>query len=255
MWLTSMPHTLSTFTRRDLRKPRWVAFAILVFSLLAFTFYGIEKSGDLSAVFLIYFFAQQFNYALQSFGVSLLTHPKRPSRRILDHAFFLGVPAMSLLASLSQGPQGFFGYAIINPTPFRLDTGTALALNAILTLLFCYGKRERGAWVYGFTHAVLYSAALLSGVSFFVGWFTLNLFHNLQYLALMMHQEGSIHALALPFGLTALLYLMGFLVPGLVPFLALNFTHYLWDSLIWRTRFFNQKLLINPSLRPSGDLN
>jgi hypothetical protein len=74
----------------------------------------------------------------------------------------------------------------------------------------------------------------------------MNVFHNLQYLKFMKSYEEKLSFLRVPLVLTLLLYILQFhvfkgliflsLPLGLSLMLALNFTHYTLDGLIWKNR-------------------
>ncbi len=210
------------------------------------------KTSDAAAVFTLYFFWQQFHYARQTEGISRRSSPPALYPH-LDTAFYLLVSAVSICCALSDGPQSFFGYAIRNPFPFTLTRMATLGSIAAFFAAYSW-IRPKPKRKFALIHAFVLGLAFVAQRDFTLGWFMLNLFHNTQYLKLALRFEGSFRVLILP----ALLTLLTFALfsthyhPAMVAImLALNFTHYTWDSIIWRSNF-NPSLSRVPNQSSSG---
>jgi hypothetical protein len=232
VWMLSVPHTLSTFFRQDQRTPGRGLSALLVIALLLALCRMIEARFEIGALVVLYFFAQQFHYSRQSYGLSRLGHPRAPA----DSAEVLYYPAvafLSVLGALSKGPIHFFGYAVRNPLPGSLPEWLTILLLALATLGFMASTR-RSRWPHAFLHLALNSALFFGSRNFTLIWFAINVLHNFQYLRLMVKLEGSLRILLFPYLFSFFLALVADRPEMLLFFLALNFAHYLWDSRIWR---------------------
>ena len=232
VWMLSVPHTLSTFFRQDLRTRKQGGLAVLVIAAFSAVFYGIRTHHDLSALILCYFFAQQFHYSRQNYGFSkLLSSDSEPSR--MESFFYPAVSLVSILGALSKGAINFFGFAIRNPLPLGLEPRVVILSLALLFGAFLVlGPRSRRPPA--LLHLAMNSALFAWSQHFTLIWFMMNVLHNFQYLQLMVRMERSARVLVFPLVLSFILALFAEIPEMILVFLAINFTHYLWDSRIWR---------------------
>lgn len=237
IWLISVPHTFATFTRSDRRKIKSLilptVFLLIYMVVIVFT----GHSHGMVLIYGIYFCWQQFHYAKQNYGIGKQSS-KTDSR--WDQAFYLLSSGLILLSSFSSGPQNFFGYALANPLRLTISMPSCFFLVfSAATILSILRKT-----LMPLEHVLIFSLAYLSAEHFALGWLLLNVYHNLQYLNFMWLFERKWSYLLWPLSLTLAFYFLqnhsvqgfNFLsVPfGLALMLALNFTHYTFDGLIWR---------------------
>ncbi len=234
IWILSVPHTFSTLTRSDRRERGAIFKTIFIFMSLFGSVLLVSHFINFVLIFSFYFFWQQFHYSKQNFGIARYGKHVHKAE-LVDHCFFLLVPLISVLGLFSSGPQVFFSYLINSPFSFSISRSQALILNLIL--LVSYLGFRRKVMQPALQHVALFSMAYLGIESFAVGWLCLNVFHNLQYLKFMFRFENRIQFLILPLMLSLALY--GLEASAMVGFsfiLALNFTHYVLDGIIWRRR-------------------
>jgi hypothetical protein len=240
IWLFSLPHTFSTFTRADRRSVKKVA---LTFSLLAIFMIAILTISNVSGVvflYSIYFYWQQFHYGKQNLGLSRW---KTDEAQInIDKGFYLSIVALSLIGLLGNGPQAFFGYVLYFPMTLIVSKLTIFSLMLGLTATYIFFRPKQV--VHALEHTFIFSLAYLYCEHFALGWLLLNVFHNLQYLNFMKSYEAKFSFLLAPVLLTSMLFILQFqVIKGLIIFslplslslmIALNFTHYTLDGLIWK---------------------
>jgi hypothetical protein len=188
----------------------------------------------------VYFYWQQFHYGKQNFGLSVWSGTEVPNR--LDKTFYLGIVALSLLGLLSDGPQSFFGYALYFPITLSISKMAIFAWMIAITSLYIFYRPKQLA--HALSHTLIFSFAYMYCEHFALGWLLMNVFHNLQYLKFMKSYETKFAFLRVPVLLTIGLYILQFhvfngliflsLPLGLSLMMALNFTHYTLDGLIWR---------------------
>ncbi|NDG83638.1 MAG: hypothetical protein EBX52_01200 [Proteobacteria bacterium] len=234
IWGTSFPHTFAGFTRKDLRNPRDIGKALLIYGLVLFPVLLLRADYDLRALFVLYFFWQQFHYARQAYGICKRETGLREMGSF-DSTCFVAIQLIGAFTALSKGPQAFFGYALSNPLPFTLSPLAGGLLILGLSALHL-SLRPANTRVHLLTHTGAVLAAFVSGNHFLEGWLALNLFHNLQYLVLMIRDHGGLKNLTLPAALTIALYFLNQAFPLTLFLISLNFTHYIWDGLVWRTK-------------------
>jgi|GEM_PF-2624702 len=234
IWGTSFPHTFAGFTRNDLRTARGTAKALLIYGGVLIPLLLLRTGYDLRSLFTLYFFWQQLHYARQAYGIC-----KRETglaqMGALDSGIFVAIQLTGALTALSRGPHAFFGYALSNPVPFSLSPLAGTFLIAALAALQL-SLRPAKTRAHLLTHSVLVLSAFVWNSRFIEGWLALNLFHNVQYLVLMIRDHGGPKTLTLPALLTLVLYQLNQRFPLTLFLISLNFTHYIWDGLIWRNK-------------------
>lgn len=240
IWLFSMPHTFSTFTRSDRRETKKVFLTLGLIGLFLVSIMMISQLSGMVVLYSLYFYWQQFHYGKQNLGVGQWRSERRAG--FIDKSFYLIIVAMSLLGLLSGEPQAFFGYVLFSPLKLDFSNGWIFFLMLLFTVGYVLYRPEQLKDAFG--HTLIFSVAYLYCEHFALGWLILNVFHNLQYLKFMQSFERKLSYLLLPLVLTFVLYLLQFHVfKGLILFslplslglmLALNFTHYTLDGLIWK---------------------
>jgi len=232
IWLLSVPHTLSTFFRGDLRTPGRGVLAILVFAAFLLLCIAFKRTSDLSFLVIAYFFAQQFHYSRQNYGFSRIASSS-PGRNALETVFYPAVAMISVLGALSKGPINFFGFAVRNPLPVQFpEWVTFLLLLSWMAGVLLFRPKER--WRHAAFHFVMNVALFGFSKNFTSVWFMINVLHNFQYLLLMIRVERSARVLVFPYLLSFGLALIAGLPEMILVFISINFTHYLWDARIWR---------------------
>lgn len=240
IWLFSMPHTFSTFTRSDRRDPKKVALTLsLLMGFLISVMLFTQMSG-LVLLYSVYFYWQQFHYGKQNFGLAQWESTKRPG--LIDQGFYLSIVGLSLVGLLGGETQSFFGYALYFPWKFSVSALSIFFIMSAITIGYVLHRPEQKYHAIG--HTLIFSFAYLFCEHFALGWLVLNVFHNLQYLKFMKSFEKQYRFLLVPIILTGTLYILQFHVfKGFILFsvplslglmLALNFTHYTLDGLIWK---------------------
>lgn len=240
IWVFSLPHTFATLTRSDRRSPNHLLLTmglLILFTIAVMTF---ANTSGLVLLYSLYFYWQQFHYGKQNLGIAGWEVGEKVS--VLDQVFYLSIVALSLCGLLGNGAQGFFGYTLYFPFNLQFSKIALFASISLLTVLYIQLKPKhlRPA----IEHSLIFSLSYLYSEHFVLGWLLLNVFHNLQYLKFMKDYEKKTSYLIAPALLTGLLFLTQFhmfnnlilfsLPLSLTTMLALNFTHYTLDSLIWK---------------------
>lgn len=240
IWLFSLPHTFSTFTRGDRRSSKHIAFTAALMVLFLGSVIAISNVSGLVFLYSVYFYWQQFHYGKQNFGLSRWNTSEAP--KYFDKIFYLSIVGLSLIGLLSDGPQAFFGYVLYTPITVFLPKYAIFTSMIVLTGFYVYFRPQQIR--HALSHTLILSFAYLYCEHFALGWLLLNIFHNLQYLKFMKTYEDRFSFILAPVVLTLALYILQFhLLKGLIVFslpislvlmLALNFTHYSLDGLIWK---------------------
>ncbi|MBL8356167.1 MAG: hypothetical protein JNM01_15220 [Delftia acidovorans] len=278
-WLLANPHVMATFTRigasmADIRRHRFLIFGLPVIVLggVVATVLAFEVAG----LFTLYFCAQSYHVARQSFGIARAyrrsgMHPLRPDR--LAEALIYLIAAWGLLARCAQAPETFLGYPIQLPA-VPAQAANAMGVAAIACSACWLWRQARLAltgnidWRHdGFvaSHAFTCFLAYIWITDITLGWLLINLWHNLQYLLFVWVQnirrerhaqadkasETGLWKNAARYGgvcvaLGSMLYLAidwagtQLLWLGLPAVLIAHFTlafhHYLVDGVIWKRR-------------------
>lgn len=242
-----MPHTFSTFTRQDLRTANTSFMAVMIFLFFLMMTHVVISQVGLVIVYSFYFYWQQFHYTKQNMGIGIWKKEERGRfTSAIDHLFYFLVTSIAIIGSFSEGGVQFFGYALINPFGLTLKTSWALALN--IAIGFFYIALKPKSWKMALTHVLIFSISFLCIKNFAVGWLLLNVLHNTQYLVFMRNEQKSLRFFFYASLLSFVLYIIlqaGTAAAVSVTFmLSLNFTHYVFDGLIWRRNFAAFKWLV-----------
>ena len=208
--------------------------SVLIFLAYALGLHLLTFQVNFASVFLVYFLWQQFHYARQNLGVALWGSKNRRSDAI-DQMFYLSTALLMVLGVFSDGPLEFFSYSI--SLPFGMGVSRwlpRLGIPALLGLYLVMRPRKDGRDK-AIEHAMIFLMACFGSGTFASAWLCLNVYHNLQYLKFMRDFEKSLRFLVLPVLLAVSLFCLERVgwVPAVI-FLALNFTHYTLDAIIWK---------------------
>lgn len=274
IWLFANPHVIATFTRigacaADVRR-HWFLIFVLPIVVLA----GVLMTAlawDVAGLFTLYFIAQTWHVARQSFGIARAYKRVDPSSFHSDRlaeALVYMLPAWGLLARCAQASDAFLGYPIQLPSVSPV-VAHAFGLTTVVCGAWWLQRRARAAlarcfdWRHdGFvaSHVCVSLAAYLWISDITVGWVIVNVWHNLQYLLFVwvqnVRRDGRTQAGWPELGGRAARYAGVCLLSGavlyqaldcigtrllwlglpmvLVTHFVLNFHHYLVDGVIWR---------------------
>jgi hypothetical protein len=239
IWLFSLPHTFSTFTRSDRRSGTHITLVLGLMMVFALSVMGLANTSGMVVLYSLYFYWQQFHYGKQNYG---LAHWETHQTNSFDQIFYLLIVGLCLMGLLNQGGQSFFGYMLYFPLSLKISKLVIFALVLAVTGVYCWLRPTQIK--HALSHSLIFSFAYLYCEHFALGWLLLNVFHNLQYLKFMKQFEKQLSYLILPAVLTLTLYLVQFHVlegfilfsipMGLTLMMALNFSHYTLDALIWK---------------------
>lgn len=236
-----MPHSFSTFTRHDLRSFKIGSKAFILFlSFFVALNLMMNRIGFVS-IYSFYFYWQQFHYTKQNMGIGIWKKQNRSQAEIwIDYCFYFSISIFSIAASFNDGGIQFFGYSLLNP--FSLLTFApriVLVFNFSILAFYSYLRPEVRKMA--ITHALIYSLAYLVLNNFVLGWILLNIFHNSQYLVFMKQEEQNLQfltfAIFLSIGIYLVLHVDALIAITIAIMLALNFTHYVFDTFIWKKKF------------------
>lgn len=242
IWVFSLPHTFSTFTRSDRRSGRSIGLTILLLSVFLVGIITALNISGMVALYSFYFYWQQFHYGKQNLGVAM---KETGSRSVfIDKIFYLGVVFLSLMGLFTGGAQSFFGYVLYSPIDHGLSKVSLFLVIMLLTILYVFIRPKQR--LHAVSHSFIFSFSYLYCEHFAVGWLIMNVFHNLQYLKFMNSFEKNKSFILWPIGLTVILYLLQtHVVKGMILLslpvgvgimLAMNFTHYTLDAYIWKQK-------------------
>ena len=276
LWLLGYHHVISTFTRFVVDRATirnhmdlltWWPIAIA--ALVAALGYGI---GPWTLV-TIYLYWQWFHYLRQSWGVGRAYERRSsvalPESPVLYAAMFHAVPLWGILHRSRQAPEQFLGvevWTIPVPGPVVDAVGLAAVVLVGLTVHARFGAWRRGELPVAHTlmlvsHLTVFLCGYVVIDSIDTGWLTINVWHNVQYIAFVWHANNCGSASTNRRGLARHLGGTGRLAPYLLLCLAastalyialgltlaaaatpvivyqtINFHHYVVDGSIWKAR-------------------
>ena len=236
---------------------------------------AIALAYEVAGLFTLYFVAQGYHVARQSFGIVRAyrrsgLNPLRPD--MLTEALVYLIPLWGLLVRCAEAPTDFLGYPIQLPA-VSVQMAEAVGLVAIVCSGCWLWRQGRVAlsgqidWrhdCFVASHVCVCLVAYLWIADITLGWLVINLWHNLQYLLfvwvknLRRDQQVLGHRVLVGMWKSAVRYGSLCLLLGGVLYLAvdwvgaqllwlglptvliahftLNFHHYLMDGVIWRRR-------------------
>jgi hypothetical protein len=244
IWLLSVPHSFATFLRSDLRSFKHFSKSFLLyFAFFILLVYASYKSG-MVAVFSFYFYWQQFHYSQQNLGIGRKMQ-KQPGTLWVDKVFYLSVTAIAVAGLFNGEGEVFFGYKLFNVFPFSIGVIGAFSINLICLIAYMLYKGffDKMAVI----HTAIFSLCYLLPENFAEGWLYLNIFHNTQYLFFMKSFERNLFFYLNAILVTCFFYILYYLANkyGMMLYsfpitifmlLALNFSHYVFDGVIWKKR-------------------
>lgn len=283
LWFLGYHHVISTYTRLCFdRKSFGEHWQLLIFLLPAVAVATLAAAWVMGVwiVVSIYFYWQWYHYTRQSWGISRTFRGKERDALFedgwLDQAIFYALPVLGILHRSNQNPGQFIGLELrVIPVPFML-VEIAAAVTAVL--LAVWGLRRLQAWregrlaplhtLYMITHFGIFASAYLTIENVTVGWLTINIWHNAQYvlfvwmfntrrfkngidpearfLSFISQPQRLWLYLLTCIAITGVFYwaLLGTLnalfftglTATIVTYQIVNFHHYIVDSMIWKVR-------------------
>jgi hypothetical protein len=249
LWALSYPHNVATFFLEyfDDRRTKLKATALML-CFLALNIFIVLKFG-LIIFFNIYFYLRIVHYTRQNFGVIKINSPYWTK---FDSYLFHGNLFLALLSMWGSGVDSFLGYKIYTidlPSSFKYSIFIGLNIT-IVREIFLYKKgliREYKNHVLHYALLIPFTQLREHTVEI---WIYLNLLHNIQYLSIcfdtfkIQRKEQRFIKYILPILIfVAVLYgtIMGigrfvntFLPVSVMIVIAVNFTHYYYDTFLWK---------------------
>jgi hypothetical protein len=223
----------------------------------------------------IYLYWQWFHYTRQSWGISQVYRRKSGGLvgegEWFSKLTFWAVPVWGILYRSYQDPGTFLGIELrVLPIPeWALDISEIAALLALAgwlasrALAWWRGRLAVAHSLYMVTHFLIFGVAyvLIEDVTY--GWLVVNIWHNAQYvvfvwlfntnrfrggidpqarfLSRMSQHDKSWLYFGVCIGISTVAYAMlgntvALLLPAVVIYQAINFHHYIVDSVIWKIR-------------------
>ena len=247
LWALSYPHTLSTFSKKAFSSIKYKALGVLVFLSMLAVVSGLAMLKDLVFIMNIYFIAQFFHYIRQNYGISksYLKNSKAMDLQINGFLFFIFL--------FTQQNLSFFQFKIWTfPVDLPILYIYFFHLSFVIyrkILLFTYDKKS----IISFENIqyLLFSLFVFNLISFELVWIGINMVHNIQYLLLVNFEDHKSKFI--------LFYLPIFLISfvlfksadyinenfqftlsvSFILVMALNFSHYIFDSFLWKRKYRN----------------
>lgn len=203
VWLFANPHLVATYTRIGVRAADLRRDWFLIFCLPAMVLVGVVVTAlayEVAGLFTLYFIAQTYHVARQSFGISRAYRRAESSTlrpdRLAEGLVYL-FPAWGLLARCADTPQSFLGYPIQLPA-VPVQVVDVVAVAALAGGLWWLQRQcraalaGRGNWRHdGFvaSHLLVSFTAYVWTTDITIGWLVVNIWHNLQYLLFVWVQN------------------------------------------------------------------
>lgn len=276
VWLFANPHLVATYTRIGASIASIRRHWFLIFPLPALVFAGvvaIALAYEAAGLITLYFIAQTYHVARQSFGIARAQRRAqsaafRPDR--LSEALVYLFPAWGLLVRCAEAPEAFLGYPIQLPA-VPVQAGDAAGLVALACAAWWLQRQWRAAaaghidWrhdAFVASHVGIFFVAHVWITDITLGWLIVNLWHNIQYLLFVWSRNtqrepplrsgarglwrnaagyggfclavGAALYLCAEWAGAQLLWLG--LPTVLIAHFTLNFHHYLVDGVIWKRK-------------------
>lgn len=266
-------YTRLCFDRQSIREHRFILFALplLVAAGIALLVLGL----GFWALPSLYFYWQWFHYTRQSWGVSQVYRRKAdgiPDENPLATKLVIYlVPIWGILARSAENPGSFLDMELrmLPVAPMVADLAGVAAIAALgwwAVLRIAAWQRGRlplAHTLYVGSHVVIFATAYLLIPDIAIGWLVVNVWHNAQYvLFVWLFNNNRFRAGIDPgrrflstlsqtrniwlyfgvcLGISTAIYLTLQTVFAAVPILlaiyqAINFHHYIADSIIWKVR-------------------
>lgn len=275
LWLLGYPHVVATYTRlcfdraslrTHLGLLTWLPVVVLGSTVALSAAFG---TWILTTT---YFYWQWWHYTRQSWGIAQIYRRKAGPdsvgpERLYQAAFFL-LPLWGVLSRSEQGDTRFLGMPF-KVIPVAEPVVTIVAVAAVVALGAWTATRVT-AWfrgelaithtVYMASHVTIFAVGYLLIPGITSGWLAMNVWHNAQYLLFVWHFNNKRFAggvdptapslstlcqrkyawryalVCLAISTVAYTFLdaFGFLTIAVAQ--AINFHHYVVDSVIWKVR-------------------
>lgn len=222
-----------------------------------------------------YLYWQWFHYTRQSWGVLRVYGRKSgladPEPEWLTKAVFYGIPLWGILWRTLQAPEEFLRVELrVPPIPaFVVHTVGILAIVGLVGVMmirfraYRAGNASFGQTLYLASHFVMFTVGYVLIENIDHGWLAINIWHNAQYIAFVWYfnnqrfKEGESATAPLlsrisqrdrlityvggSIVLSAVVYVtlgltIAAVVAPIVVYQAVNFHHYVVDSVIWKVR-------------------
>jgi hypothetical protein len=266
-------YTRLCFDKESFRTHRflvlWLPF--LVFGCVLALGYGV----GLWVLSSVYLYWQWFHYTRQSWGVSQVYRRKSggvvDDGEWFSKLIFWAVPVWGILNRSFQDPGTFLGIELrVLPVPeLAVDIAEIAALLALAmwlasrALAWWRGRLAVAHSLYMITHFLVFGVAYVMIEDITYGWLVVNIWHNAQYvvfvwlfntnrfrdgtdpkapfLSRISQQQKSWLYFGVCIGISTVVYATlentaALLIPALVIYQAINFHHYIVDSVIWKVR-------------------
>lgn len=247
----------------------WVP--LVVIASVALVGYGV----GLWALTTIYLYWQWWHYSRQSWGVHRVYQRKGSNLEDdrLSKAAFYAIPIWGILHRSAQDPDSFLGVDVeVLPVPSIVAHAVGLVAIGVLA---AHGYRLFAAWrrgdlsiahaTYLISHNLMFFVGYILIPNIDLGWLAINIWHNAQYIGFVWYFNHRRHAsdtgdagqtsvvaklsrrrnplpyLVACFLLSSVIYLaidstIAATVAPIIVYQAINFHHYVVDSLIWKVR-------------------
>ena len=266
-------YTRLCFDKESFRTHRflvlWLPF--LVFGGVLALGYGV----GLWVLASIYLYWQWFHYTRQSWGVSQI-YRRKSGGLVADGEWFSklmfwAVPVWGILYRSFQDPGVFLGIELrVLPVPeLAVDIAEVAAMLALAgwfasrALAWWRGRLAVAHSLYMVTHFLVFGVAYVLIEDITYGWLVINIWHNAQYvvfvwlfntnrfrdgidpkapfLSRISQPQKSWVYFGVCIGISTVAYVTldntaALLLPALVIYQAINFHHYIVDSVIWKVR-------------------
>jgi len=288
LWFLGYHHVVSTYTRLIFDRDSFKEHRSLVVYLpiaVAAAVTLVALSMGTWALATIYLHWQWYHYTRQSEGVckayGAKSRDKDLGNLLVSRLAFYAVPLAGILHVSAQNPTHFLGMpvkTIIIPE-WLLGISNTLAIALVIMWLYQQlkswkkGQLAKPYFIYMLSHFSIFSVAYIWIADLSIGWLTVNIWHNAQYILFVwlfnnrrfggkvddksillstLSQNGRflLYTLAC-FSLSSVMYLtiqnygvsaliswtgIPITVAALVIYQTINFHHYIVDSIIWKLR-------------------
>lgn len=203
IWLFASPHVIATYTRIGFDKTQVKKHWFLIFCLPPIVLVLVTMVAlayELGGLFTVYFIAQTYHVARQSFGIARAYRRADPQAvgpdRLSECLVYL-FPLWGLMHRCATAPDSFYGYPIYLPT---VDAALADATGIVALLVGAWwawrqirlalaGRLNAGHSLFVASHLLVISVAYLWTTDITSGWLVVNIWHNLQYLQFVWLQN------------------------------------------------------------------
>jgi hypothetical protein len=294
LWVLGYHHVISTYTRICFDRTSFRENGHLIYLFLpvvAGVTLLVAWQVGLWAIVSIYFYWQWWHYTRQSWGISRTYRGKDRKMKYedgwLDQAIFYALPILGVLSRSNEAQTTFITFEIWYVPVADVVVQSASAAAAALLAYWVFRRWQ--AWregqlaiahtLYMLSHFAIFSLGYLLISDITIGWLTINIWHNAQYILFVwlfntrrfkdgvdpkakflsyISQPGRLWLYLLAcVGITGVFYIgilgimdwlfFASLSATVVLYQIVNFHHYVVDSLIWKVR--------KPAIRNTLGLN